>query len=306
MIQTPFTFQQLQAFVTVAATLSYTRAAEVLHVTQPAVSMMIQELERRLGVQLVERTGRTFVLTADGERFRVRAIEILGIAEETLEEMRSGAISLSGVLRIGASTTLGNYILPEWLGRFYHRHPQTRVELFVENTHDVVERLVAQELAIAFIEGPCHDSRVVATRFQRDELVLICRPDHPWVHRQSVSLSELASEHVILREPGSGTRDVIVTELEREGVTIDTPLQLGHTEAIKTAVGAGLGVSILSRVTCAREISANLLAEVRIESVRMDRWFYCCRLKGKRDSPILRAFLDLGDAGRSPEHAQFP
>ncbi|NUN14097.1 MAG: LysR family transcriptional regulator [Myxococcales bacterium] len=295
MIQTPFTFQQLQAFVTVAATLSYTRAAAALHVTQPAVSMMIQELERRLGVALFERSGRTFTLTAEGERFRIRTVEMLGMVEETLEELRLGTRSVSGVLRIGASTTLGNYILPQWLGRFYHQHPQTRVELFVENTHHVVEHLVAQEIAIAFIEGPCHDSRVVTRRFQKDELVLVCRPDHPWALRQTISLTELEAERVILREPGSGTRDVIVTELERAGVTIDTPLQLGHTEAIKTAVGAGLGVSILSRVACAREIEAKLLAEVRLDSVRMDRWFYCCRVKGKRDSPILRAFLDLAE-----------
>ena len=287
----PFTLQQLQVFTAVAGTGSITQAARSLHLTQPAASLAVKELERRLSVDLFERVRNRLLLTPEGEVFRARALDILEIAAEAAEEMAHG--ELGGTLRIGASTTIGNYILPELLGEFLGGHPSARVELSVDNSLRIIEGVLSQNTPTAFIEGPCAHPDLRMERFLADELVVLCPPDHPWARLQSISIDQLAGERFILREPGSGTRDVIIQALESVDVRLRTDLELGHTEAIKTAVGAGLGATILSRVACEREIRAGVLAEVRVEGLRIDRWFHRIRLAARRESPLMRAFIDF-------------
>jgi DNA-binding transcriptional LysR family regulator len=167
------------------------------------------------------------------------------------------------------------------------------VALAIDNSARIVEALLAQDVSSALIEGPCAHPDIVMERFAPDELVIVCHPEHRWAGRQDVPPAELADERFILREAGSGTRDIIEEVLGRHGIRLLTDMELGHTEAIKTAVEAGLGVSILSRVACERGIRAGVMAEARIAGIRVDRWFHHIRLTGRRIPPIFKAFLDF-------------
>lgn len=289
----PFTLQQLQVFTAVAGAGSVTAAARALHMTQPAATQAIRELERRLGVPLFERVRNRLVLTPEGEGFLGRALDLVELAGEAAREVAHGR--LGGTLRLGASTTIGNYTLPRPLGMFLAEHPALRIELSVDNSSRIVEAVVAQDLPVALIEGPCTHPDVVLERFLPDELVLVCHPGHPWAGRDDVPPTELLRARFILREPGSGTRDVVEEVLGRHGVRLESDLLLGHTEAIKTAVEAGLGVSLLSRAACEAEVRAGVLATARIRGVRVDRWFHVVRRRGRRVAPAfaaLRAWLD--------------
>ena len=290
MADLPFTLQQLQVFTAVASAGSVTGAARALHMTQPAATQAVRELERRLGVPLFERVRNRLVLTPEGEAFRGRALDIVELAGEAAREVVHGR--LGGTLRLGASTTIGNYILPRPLGVFLAEHPGLRVELVVDNSRRVIEAITAQELPVALIEGPCTHPDVTMERFRPDELVLVCHPQHPWAGRDDIPPAELLQARFILREPGSGTRDVVEEVLARHGVRLESDLVLGHTEAIKTAVEAGMGVSLLSRAACEAEQRAGVLATARIAGVRVDRWFHVVRLRGRRVAPAFAALRE--------------
>lgn len=298
----PFTLQQLQVFAAVASAGSVTGAARGLHVTQPAATQAVRELERRLGVPLFERVRNRLVLTPEGETFLGRALDLLELAGEAIASLRDG--QLGGTLRMGASTTIGNYLLPEPLGAFVGEHPAVRVELTVDNSRRIIEGVLAQDTPSALIEGPCAHPDIVMERLLPDELVIVCHPAHAWAGRDDVPRQAIAEGRFILREPGSGTRDVIEAVLGQHDVRLASNLVLGHTEAIKTAVEAGLGVSILSLAACRREVRAGLLAVARVEGVRLDRWFHAIRLRGRRVPPLFRAFREqLGRfAGEPSDH----
>ncbi|GMV39179.1 MAG: transcriptional regulator [Myxococcales bacterium] len=295
----PFTLQQLQVFAAVASAGTVTAAARTLYLTQPAATQSIRELERRLGVPLFERVRNRLVLTPEGETFLGRALDLLELAGEAAASVRE---ALGGTLRLGASTTIGNYLLPEPLGAFVGQHPAVRVELSVDNSRRIVAGVLAQETPSALIEGPCSHPDIVMERLLPDELVIVCHPAHAWAGRDDVAPGALAEGRFILREPGSGTRDVIEEVLGRHELRLQSGLVFGHTEAIKTAVEAGLGVSILSLAACRREVRAGLLAVARMDGITLDRWFHAIRLRGRRVPPLFQAFREwlgrfVGEAG---------
>ncbi len=287
----PLSFNQLRLFLAVAENGGVTRAAEAIAVSQPAVSKAVQDLERDVGVPLLERVGRGVRLTEAGEILADYARRIFVLAEEGRRAMEEVRGVERGSLAVGASTTIGIYLLPRALGAFHRRHPGIALSLDIGNTEQVLARLAAGELDLALVEGPVDDAAFEVVPYRPDDLVLIAAPDHPFARAGTVDPADLAAAPFLMREPGSGTRAVVEAALAARGIRPSVAMALGHTEAIKQAVAAGLGVSILSRLTVEREVAQGLLAVVPIRGAAISRTLLIARRRGSRPSAAAAAFL---------------
>jgi DNA-binding transcriptional LysR family regulator len=267
-----------------------TRGAERLDISQPAASKQVRQLEKALGVHLFDRIGRRVLLSQAGVLLEEYAGRLFGLAreaEQALADVRAGG---RGRLVLGASTTIGNYLLPAVLAEFRRRHPRVELAMEIGNTEQVHRRLAGHDLDVALSEGLVERDDLVAEVFARDELVVIASPRHPLAGKGRVSLRALEGEPCVLREPGSGTRAVEEQALARLRLPLQAVMSLGSTEAIKRVVAAGVGVAIVSRLALAAECAAGTLAALAIAGLRIERPLYLVRLKGRRDGPTLEAF----------------
>ena len=256
------TLRQLEIFEKVAACRHVTKAGRELFITQSAVSMAIAELEKFAGAPLFERRGKQLVLNGRGQLIVSRVQDVLrqvGVIEQLMVESVGEPI---GILRVGASTTVGNYLLPDFVGEFTRHYPRAKVLLQVGNTSQIEHAVESGELDLGIIEGPPHAGALDATRWRGDELVVVVGGGHPWAAIKKASRAMLEQASWIMREKGSGTREVLESAMRKKGINFIISMELGHTEAIKKAVEAGLGVSCLSRMAVARELSHKWLAEV--------------------------------------------
>jgi DNA-binding transcriptional LysR family regulator len=280
----------LRVFAAVAEQRGFSRAAAALHISQPAVSKAVRQLERRIGVPLLERAGRASRLTAAGEQLAARARELFAVETAAEEELRALRGLEAGSLRVGASTTVATYLLPPILARFHDVHPAIALRVVSANTRAITRALLERRLDIALVEGPVEHPRVRARRWRSDELVLIAPPDHQLVSRRSVDVRELAAERFVVREPGSGTREVAERALAKSGVRPAVGLQLGSTEAVKQAVAAGLGLAIVSRYAAEDQLALGSVALVRLRGVELERTLSELRLEGRKPSAPAAAF----------------
>lgn len=283
----------LRVFSAVAEQRGFSRAAEALHLSQPAVSKTVQELERQVGVPLVERAGRSSRLTAAGEALAARARELFSVEAAAEEELRALRGLEGGTLRVGASTTIATYLLPPILARFRDEHPAVALQVLSANTRDIARRLLERRLDVALVEGPVSHPRLQVLSWQSDELVAIVPPGSRLARRRRVRAADLAAERLIVRERGSGTRDVAERALASRGVTVPVALQLGSTEAIKQAVAAGLGIAIVSRAAAADQIALGRLAVVTLRDVVLERELTELRLAGRPASAAATTFIAL-------------
>lgn len=275
---------------------SITAAAAALRISQPAVSRQLAEFESTLGTRLVDRLPRGIRPTAAGELLGERARRIF--AEERAAEHDVGALlGLNrGRLAVGASTTIGSYLVPQVFGDFARRHPAVVLDLTIGNTRAVQDDVAGGGLDLALIEGFADAEGLDAEVFLHDEMVLIAGPrggGGPLADATMLTAAELSSLPFLVREPGSGTREVIEAALAERGVDVVPRMVLGSTEAIKNAVVRGLGVAIVSRLTVALECETGRLREVEISDLRIRRALHCLTLRGKRPSPAATEFLAL-------------
>lgn len=284
--------RQLEIFEKVALTGHVTRAGEELLLTQSAVSMAVSQLEQLTGAPLFERSGRRLILNDRGRLLLAEAGGILRAVRRMEQQIQRSGGELAGELFAGGSTTIGNYLLPALLGAFARLYPKTRVHLLVGNTRQVTEWLEEGRLDIAFIEGPCHSRGVVVVPWRDDELVVVAGPEHPWSREGTVTPGMLAKAPWVMRENGSGTREVFEDAMDGLGVEYAIALELGHTEAIKNGVAAGLGVSCLSRLAVHRELEHGWL--VAVESpLMLKRGLSLIRRRESIRTPLLSAFLEV-------------
>ncbi|HEX9078794.1 MAG TPA: LysR substrate-binding domain-containing protein [Desulfuromonadaceae bacterium] len=296
----PITFRQLEIFEKVSACGNVTRASRDLLLTQSAVSMALSQLEQLSATPLFERSGRRLLLNDSGRQLLKEAREILQAVKRVEQQLRGDRGELVGELLVGGSTTIGNYLLPALLGAFARQYPRTRVELRVGNTLQVAEWLEAGDLDIAFVEGPCHSRDLVPVHWRDDELVVVTGPEHPWTGKGSVTADMLASAPWIVREKGSGTREIFEDAMERAGIRYAIALEFGHTEAIKNGVASGLGVSCLSRIAVGRELEHGLLVEVASPLV-LGRSLTLLKRRNSCLTALLAAFLEVsGGRWESP------
>jgi DNA-binding transcriptional LysR family regulator len=286
-------------FRAVAEAGGFSRAAERIHVSQPAISMQVGELETQLGLTLFHRLGRGVKLTAAGQillgyaqRLGALAVE----AEQAMEEVRG---LRRGHLAIGASTTIGVYLLPNLLGQYRRQYPEIDVRFDIANTDDILRRLVDGTLDAGLTEGlPPDNDELETVVFLRDKLVPIAPPDHPRVKGgcKPLTLGQLCAEPMIIRESGSGTREVIDRALARRGQKLKRPsMVLGSTEAIKRAVAAGLGVAIVSHLTIQTEIASGQLAILPVRGFQLTRPLHRLCWRNRARGPAAVAFLALLD-----------
>jgi len=288
----PLSFRQLEIFERIAATGSVTRAGEELLLTQSAVSMALLQIEQQSATALFERSGRRLILNDSGRLLLKEAREILQAVKRVEQQLRGDSGQLVGELLVGGSTTIGNYLLPALLGAFARQYPKTRVELRVGNTQQVAEWLEAGELDIAFVEGPCHSRGLVPVHWRDDELVVVTGPEHSWAREKRVTPEMLALAPWIMREKGSGTREIFEEAMEKAGISYVIALEFGHTEAIKNGVAAGLGVSCLSRIAIHRELEHGLLVEVA-SPLMLKRSLTLLKRRDSCCSALLAAFLKV-------------
>jgi DNA-binding transcriptional LysR family regulator len=275
---------RLVAFRAVAEQLSFRKAAEELYLTQPAVSLQIKALEEDVGVQLFDRTGSHITLTAAGKVLLDYCEQVKTLLAQTEHAIAALSGEHSGELALGASTTIAQYVLPRLLGEFCREHPRVHPTLVSGNTEHIVEAVEKQKIALGFIEGPTRSRDVKTEPFLEDELVLIASTAHEWAERSSVSCSEIASIPLLMRERGSGTRHVIELALERQGVkrnSMHIVMELDSTEAIKSAVEAGLGVGFVSRWAIAKDLRlGNTFKIVEVEGLSIKREFLVAHASG--------------------------
>jgi len=292
-------FRQLEIFERIATTGGVTRAGEELLLTQSAVSMALAQLEQLSATPLFERSGRRLLLNDSGRLLLKEAREILAVVKRVELQLHGDGGQLVGELLVGGSTTIGNYLLPALLGAFARLYPKTRVELRVGNTRQVAGWLEAGDLDIAFVEGPCHSRGIVAVPWRDDELVVLTGPAHLWARERKVTPEMLASAPWIMREQGSGTREVFEDAMVKAGISYKIALEFGHTEAIKNGVACELGVSCLSRIAVHRELKNALLVEVE-SPLQLGRSLTLLKRRESCCTPLLAAFLQVSDGRWEP------
>ena len=273
---------------------SFSQAAERLGVTQPAVSLQIRALEKRLGQQLLDRSGRRVEPTEAGLRLYRGAQRLLALEEQVLEEVEGTAVGgLSGTLAIGASTGPGGAVVPILLAEFQQRHAELSVALSVFDTQTVVELVAERQLELGIVGAARRHRSVAHEPLFRDEVVLTCPPGHRFAGK-AISLEDLRTEPLILMQEGAGVRQVIEEELQKAGVRLRdlvVRLQLGLQESVKSAVQAGFGVTFISRSAIEAELAAGTLATARVRGLDPARQIYLVRATGRPRSRAGEAFV---------------
>jgi DNA-binding transcriptional LysR family regulator len=278
----------LRLFTAVVEHGGFTNAGKALRLSQPAISKSLNELESQLHVALVDRSGRPVRLTEAGETLYARARELFGverIAERELRELRG---LKRGVLRIAASTTIATYLLPPILGRFHLRRPGVRIQVSSANTRAVLRMLVESRVDVALVEGPVAHPSVEVVPWRNDELVVIAPADHPLTQLDRVDPATIAREPFLVREPGSGTREVAERALALHGIRLTNTMRVGGTEAIKQAVASGLGLAIVSRSAAADQLALGRIAILPVDGLVIHRSLARLKLRDRAPTAVAR------------------
>lgn len=275
--------RRLQVFHTVAGVLSFTKAAELLNMTQPAVTHQIRQLEADFNTRLFDRENNRISLTRSGEEVLRFADQIIALYGEMHESVKSITGDTSGLVTLGASTTIAEYMLPDLLGGFQKQFPDVQVRLRVANTDAVVAMVADNTIDLGIVEGQVTNQYLKVEDCQADELRVIVPPDHPLASQSHVRPEQLLNFPFVFREEGSGTRSVIARFLEAHGLDehqLNQPFELGSTEAIKGAVQAGMGISIVSAAALVKEEKLGLLVSIPTNPPVL-RTFYFVRQRQK-------------------------
>ena len=274
---------RLKVFRTVATQASFRKAAELLHLSQPAVSQHIQSLEEELGLRLFDRSGARISLTPAGKlllRYAERAARVLDEAKTALLKLQG---EVSGNLQLGASTTIAQYILPRILGAFLKDNPRVKLSVLSGNTEEIVALLLKGAIMLGMIEGPPMSKEVHTEKFLDDRMVLIAPRSHEWSGMSSVSLASLREVPLLLREQGSGSRRVVEQAIRKAGLSLNQlhiAMELDSTEAILSGVEAGLGLGFVSEWAIAKALRLGAVSLVRVEGLEIRRHLMLVRKSG--------------------------
>lgn len=283
-------------FKAVAEQKSFSRAAKQLHLSQPAISMHIQFLEEYYGTKLFDRTTKQVLLTEAGKVLSAYVEQHLQLHEAAKKAIGEATGLVKGNLQLGATLTIGEYLLPKIAGVFKAAYPQVAIRMDIANTQQIIERLATGKLDVGLIEGPVNHKELEKEKFMQDELVVVIPPAHPWKEKKTVPVEEILKEPIILREKGSGTRAIMKERFKVHGISLkdlQIAMELGSTQAIKEAVMAGLGVAVISLLTIKREIEWGILQYVRIAHLPLLRDLNIYYNRHKFRTLTTEAFLAL-------------
>jgi len=285
---------RLRVFREVVEQMSFRKAAEVLHLSQPAVSQQIRALEEECGARLFERDGNQIAVTAAGRVLHGYALSAAALVEEAKTALGTLNHVVSGQLRVGASTTIAQYILPRVLGAFHRQHPQVQLSVLSGNTEEIVEAVVAEHVALGLIEGPAMRRGLRVEPLMRDRMVLIASGKGRSAEAQtSISIEELARLPLLMRERGSGSRRVVERALKQAGVAVNAlraGMELDSTEAILSGVEAGLGVGFVSESAIGKELRLGTVRIVNLQGVVIERDFSLIYRAGQEPVGAAAAF----------------
>ena len=287
--------ENLKMFCLVVDEGSISQAARLSFVSQPAVTRQIHQLENFYGALLFDRSEGKMVVTEIGRTLYPFAKAIVNDFNHSKEVIQQLTDDYNANLRVGASLTIGEYLLPSLLGRFKKQRPEIKVTLTIKNTPLVLEDLSKDVIDLALVEGEVGKTDFIVEKFAEDELILVCPSDHPWKDRKEIHIEELVNERMIWRESTSGTRLTVENTLREHGVLekIESYMEIGSTQAIKSTIEAGLGITILPRLTVARELEQGLLREVDISGVHITRNLWMVRKKTRFNKLEVDNFLQF-------------
>lgn len=286
------TLRQLRTFSVIARHLSFTAAARELHVTQPAISMQVKELEELVGLPLHERVGRKLQLTEAGRELALCAQGVGDLLQQTHERLLAMKGLTAGVLKLGAIST-AKYFTPSLLAAFKRRHPQITIRFTIGNREDVLRQLAENECDLAITGRPPKDMDAVGQVFAPHPLVIVAAPDHPLAGKRRVDFARLADESFLTREPGSGTRVAMEEFFRAQGQRSPDSVEMSSNETIKRAVMAGMGVAFISAHTVGLELASGRLVKLDIKGLPVMRNWYVVHLAAKRLSPIAESFREF-------------
>lgn len=297
-------YDHLKTFLAVAEQKSFTKAAQLLHLSQPTVTAHIKALERDLDITLFERNTKLVELTPAAKILYRYAKQIIRLWEKAEQEILNMSRSLQGRLTIACSLTIGENILPAILRELKQTFPHLQLSVEITNTTQILSRIKSHTLDLGFIEAPIEDPALILEPFMQDQLVLIAAPDFFPPERTSITKEELLELPLVLREKGSGTRAVMEHHLAQSGLEPDelnVVLELGSTESVKSAVESHLGVSILSQTAISKELQLNLLKAYSLEGLAMTRHFYLVHHRDTVLKPMQEALIQTVKSFRPPQ-----
>lgn len=287
------TLRQLRTFKTVADMNSFSAAAQRLKLSQPSVSYQVKELEEALGLPLLDRLGKRVQLTEAGALLHGYVRQLLGVLDEAtvaIEEMRG---IQRGSLRVGASTTVGIYLLPAALGAFKKLHPGLVISLEIGTRARVQEQVLRNELDLAVVGPALRDPELTIVPFMSDELVVIAPAGHSYASRRSLTLKDLSGQPFVMREAASGSRWSLEKAARKAGARLHVAMELGSNGAIKHAVESGLGLAVISRYACSLELSSGRLVELAVEGFPIRRDWHIVHLRRRRLPSSVTSFIDF-------------
>jgi DNA-binding transcriptional LysR family regulator len=286
-----YSLRQLEVFLAVAKHDSVSRAAKELALSQSAVSEALGELERQFSIKLFERIGKRLALSELGRAVRPAAEALHAQAHEFEAQLSSQTIV--GTLRIGATLSIGDYLVPALMARFMREQPGARATLHVANTAEIARKVMNFELDLGIVEGELFEPELEVTRWRPDELVVFCAPNHPFAQKPLLVDRDLLTARWIVREPGSGTRQAFERAMQGILPDLDIALELQHSEAIMSAVKAGLGVGCISRIALSEALAHGTLVGCRVARRSLRRHFFFVLHKRKYRSAGVRAWLAI-------------
>jgi len=294
--------RQLEIFVKVAELKSFSKAAQALRLTQPTISEHIRTLEQELGVRLLDRLGRGAEATRAGQLLLSHATRMLQLQRETLQAMDSFQGRLAGDLHVAASTIPGEYVLPALIGRFKEKFPDIVISLLIGDSRAVVDWVIDGRAEVAVVGARLGHRGIEYRELMPDELVVVVPVAHPWHGKKEIALVDLRAEPMLLREQGSGTRAAFESALAQAGQDLSTFRivgEMGSTQAIKQAVKAGVGVSVISRRAVDEDSRSGLVWCLKIRDLKVTRAFHIATHRDRSRSPLAEAFRSFVEAESS-------
>lgn len=283
--------ETLQIFVTVAEQSNFSRAAKLLHLSQPGVSLHIRNLEQELDAKLFHRSPQQVKLTEAGSLLYDRAKRILLLMDEAREAIHSLQGEVTGTLKLGASFTIGEYLLPRVLAEFAVPHPRVDIEVTIGNTGEIVQGVRDNVLDLGWVEGEAEHPELTAEAVMQDDMILIASPDHPLALERSVQPERLNGQVWVLRELGSGTRAASDRFVGSHSLRMQRSFVLNSSQGVKEAVAAGLGIAMMSRWTVRRELDSGDVSRIPLACGRILRDFTLIQRKDAADSLAKRKFV---------------
>jgi DNA-binding transcriptional LysR family regulator len=285
------TLRHMNIFVAVCEENSITKAAQKLHIAQPAVSLAVKELEEHYDVKLFDRISKRLYLTEAGGKLLEYAAHIVSLFDDMEDNMRQW--ERSGKLKIGASITIGTHLMPRYVRDFYNCHPQSTIEVFIGSSDLIEKKILESELDFALIEGTVHSDRIVCSTFMKDRLAIICAPSNALCNSETVTMEQLLTQPLLLRESGSGTRELFDHILASFECTYAPSWESTSTEALINAVRNGLGVSVLPYMLVSEELENGSIIELKIENLHFDRGFHVIYHQNKLLTNMAKEFIEM-------------